>query len=572
MRKLWKMKPVDEEKVEELSRDLNLPSLIARLLLLRGFDSAQEISTFLYPDLDSLPSPELMADLPQAVQLIRRTIARREKILLVGDYDVDGLTGTALLYWGLREMKADVACYIPHRMEEGYGLKPEIIQRAAASGARLLMTIDCGTTNFAELTLAKELGLATIVVDHHELHPNGRPPVSAFLNPLRPDCSYPTKGLASVGVAFTLWRGLAGARRQEEIWRHLDLAALGTVADVAPLKGENRVLVKRGLHQLQGTSKVGLRALLSKTGLNGECLTTEDISFKLAPRLNAMGRTGSADVALRLLITEDPQEAAALVQQMEQQNKNRGALEREALKRALAKVERQVNFSQDRVIVLEDDQWHLGVMGIVANRLAARFHRPAVVIAMSGAVCRGSARSVRDFHLVEAFEEVKEHLLEFGGHAGAAGLTIARDRVDAFRQALNGVAHRRMDRDMLTPVLDCDAVVPLTDLSDEVVRDMQALAPFGAGNPLPIFMSDDARIPADTTRRGFDPRGMRFLVEDATGRCFEALQPKQEIAEGWELDPFRGGAVRMVYSPIVRRGRTGGTIELTLRDLKRPNA
>ncbi len=534
--------------------------------------SPQEISEFLCPDLGSLPAPELMADLPEAVRLIRQAIARREKILLVGDYDVDGLTGTALLYWGLREMKANVECYIPHRLDEGYGLKPELIRKAAASRAKLLITIDCGTTSFSELTLAKELGLTAIVVDHHELHPAGRPPVSAFLNPLRPDCHYPTKGLASVGVAFTLWRGLAGAQGDDRIWRHMDLAALGTVADVAPLKGENRVLVKRGLHQLQGTSKVGLRALLSKTGLDGEQLSTEDISFKLAPRLNAMGRTGSADATLRLLITEDPQEAAALVQQMEQQNKTRGALEREALKRALAKVERQVNFSRDRVIVLEDDRWHLGVVGIVASRLAARFHRPAVVIAMNGSVCRGSARSVRDFHLVEAFEAVKEHLLEFGGHAGAAGLTIARDRVDSFRQALNEVAHQRMDREMLSPVLDCDAIVPLTELSDEVLRDLQVLAPFGAGNPLPIFVSDEARIPTDTTRLSFDPRGMRFYVEDRTGRCFEALQPKQEIAEGWELDPFRGGDVRMVYSPMIRRDRTGGTIELTLRDLKRPNA
>jgi len=570
MRRIWKVRPVEETSVQQLSQALGVPPLIARLLIHRGVTSRREADDFLCTDLSGFASPSLMADLPEAVQLIRRAVSEKQKILVVGDYDVDGLTSTALLYRTLRSMGADVGCHIPHRMEDGYGLKQEVIRKAAADGVKLLITVDCGTTSFEELRYAHRMGLESIVVDHHELLPAGRPPATAFLNPLQPACRYPEKELASVGVAFTLYRGLIEEDPDRTVWEHLDLAALGTVADVAPLTGENRIMVKAGLHRLAGTQKAGLRALLAKTKMLGRDLSTEDISFMLAPRINAMGRTGSADVSLRLLLTDDLEEAEELAKRIEKENKNRGVLQREALKRALAKVEREINFSTDRVIVLDDDQWHPGVAGIIAGRLADRFHRPVVVIAVNGSVCRGSARSIQDFSLVDALEQVKEHLVEFGGHPAAAGFTIEPEKIPLFREAINRVARERMDPSALSRTVDLDGPLPLALLTAEFMRDLELLGPFGTGNPRPIFVSEDARIPAVKQELPFSPLGIRFHVEDEMGRLFEALQSRHEIGEGWNVRRLAAGPVSLAYSPIRRFGPDGDRIELKLCDIKIP--
>ncbi len=576
MLKAWKMKSIDEGKVTRLVHDLRVPPLIARLLIHRGADSAQEAGRFLCEELSSLPDPARMKNLSKAVALIRRALSGGKKILVVGDYDVDGMTSAAVLIRTLRERGGKVSWHIPHRQIDGYGLKEPVLQEAARSGVKLVLCVDCGTTSFEELGLARRLGLETVVADHHELLAAGPPPASAFLNPLQPGCRYPNKELASVGVAFTLARGLAESvpgtgAVPGTVFDHLDLVALGTVADLSPLVGENRILVKAGLHRLQGSRKPGLKTLLSHTRLAGIRLTAEEISYVLAPRLNAMGRVGSAESSLRLLITEDPNEACSIVKEMDHQNKERVALEKEATRRALTKVEREINFARDRVIVLEDERWHPGVAGIIASRLANRFQRPAVVIARSGPACRGSARSIRSFHLLEALEQVREHLLEFGGHPAAAGLTIEREKVGAFREALNRVAHRRIDPEALAPCLEIDGELPLSSLTDELMRDLEQLAPFGAGNPWPVFVSEDAQIPAESPQRvPYSHRGIRFLVEDSQGRPFHALQPLQDAPDGWNVRRLRGGPIRLAYSPVRSREKEGGSIELRVRDLKLP--
>ncbi|MBI3323246.1 MAG: single-stranded-DNA-specific exonuclease RecJ [Candidatus Omnitrophica bacterium] len=568
MRRTWVVRPVEEASVSALAGALEIPPLLARVLIHRGADSPEFAHDFLCSDLGRLAPPTLMADLDRAVHLILRQVERCGKILIVGDYDADGVTSAALLYRVLRSLGGEVRTYIPHRIDDGYGLKPEVIRQAAEEGVGLLISTDCGTTAFEELALARSLGLETVVVDHHDLDPQRRPPCSAFLNPLRPDCSYPEKGLASVGVAFTLARGLAAeAGRESSAWDHLDLVALGTVADLAPLTGENRTLVKIGLHALAASPKPGLRALLAQTGLAGQALTAEDIGYTLAPPINAMGRIGSAEVSFRLLTTEEPEEARALAQEVCRQNRNRAAMGREAFKKALVKVAREVNFSRDRVIVLEDERWHPGVVGILATRLASRFHRPTVVIAPAGETCRGSARSIRSFHLIEALHLVKEHLIDFGGHPAAAGLTIARERVAPFREALNRVAHERLDPKGLSPSVELDGELPLGMLTEELMRDLELLAPFGMGNPRPVFLSSDGRIPEESQPAGeFSPFGMRVRVEGPEGRSFEALQPREMLSE-LNLRRVRG-SVRLVYSPVLRRDGSGCRIELRLRDLR----
>ena len=562
MRKNWILHPVEESAVHRISETLHVLPLVARLLIRRGIHSADAAEKFFHADLSSLADPSRMAGLPQAVRLARQAIQNRQKILIVGDYDVDGLTSSALLFRVLSSLGADVSCHIPHRMEDGYGLKPEVVEKAGRDGVKLLITVDCGTCSFRELELARELGIESIVVDHHDLDPAGHPPASAFLNPLRSDGSYPEKELASVGVAFTLARGLGTAE-------HLDLVALGTVADVAPLSGENRVLVRAGLQALASTRKPGLQALLAAARLDGQVLTPEEISFRLAPPINAAGRMGSAGPSFRLLTTEDPAEAEALVKSLMRDNRARGVLEREAFKRALTKVAREINFSRQRVIVLEDEDWHPGVAGILATRLTYRFHRPTVIIAGAGARCRGSARSTRALDLVQALHSVREHLIEFGGHPGAAGLTIERNRIAPFREALNRVAHERMDAGLLAPQVELDGELPLSELTEELVVDLETLAPFGTGNPRPVFLSRDARLPAGKVSAGFDPKGMRLIVESSGGKSFEALQPREALWDGLNLRRARGD-VHLAYSPVRRRQPEGFTIELRLRDLRFP--
>lgn len=571
MRKNWVLHPVDEEMVGRISSSLRINPLIARLLIRRGLHTSNGAEQFLCGDLGSLADPFRMAGMAEAVALIRKAVAEKQKILICGDYDVDGLTGSAILLRALSSMGADAGCHIPRRLEEGYGLKLDTVRQAHNDGVGLLITVDCGTCSIAELELARSLGLQTIVVDHHDLDPVHLPPASAFLNPLRTDCGYPEKDLASAGVAFTLVRGLAsGTGMQERLWEHLDLAVLGTVADMSPLSGENRILVRAGLHALSATRKPGLQALLAEADLEGKTLTPEDISFKLAPPLNAAGRMGSADISLKLLTTEDPEEAEAAAKSLAKTNRNRRVLEREAFKKALVKVAREINFSRDRVIILEDETWHPGVAGILATRLTNRFHRPTIVLALSGDKCRGSARSTRALDLVQALHALKEHLVEFGGHPGAAGLTIERNRIAPFRAAMNQLARERMDTGMLTPSVELDGELPLSDLTEQLMLELETLAPFGMGNPRPVFLSRDAQMPAEyKPAGGFSPMGMKVSVESPEGKVFEALQPREALWDGLNLRRVRGN-IHLAYSPVGRREEDRFSIELRLRDLKLP--
>ncbi len=568
MRRNWILRSADDERVRHLAHVLHLSPLVARLLVGRGLYLPAQAGDFLCADLGQLNPPERMADLPKAVRLIRETANDQRKILLVGDDDADGLTGSAVLLRAILRLGGKAEVYIP-KAEEGYGLKAEVVRRAHREGVHLLITVDSGTTHFEEVELARSLGMETIVVDHHDLDPARLPAASAFLNPLRADCPYPEKELASVGVAFTLARGLAD--RPEQTWEDLDLVALGTVADMAPLTGENRVLVRAGLHALSGTSKPGLKALIAGAGLEGQPLGAEEVSFSLAPPLNAAGRMGSGRESFDLLMEMDPAAAERRAAELFRKNRSRADSGREAFRRALAKVAREINFSRERVIVLQDDDWHPGVIGILATRLSRRFHRPTVILAGSGPACRGSARSVGNFHLVEALHAVRDHLVQFGGHPGAAGLTIERSRIEAFREAINEVARERMDAAALSPSVELDGELPLAQLEDSLLRDLEALAPFGIGNPQPLFVSRDAQMSREeegSPRKGkFNPWGVRMTVADPGGRLFEAIHPRELAGEGWNPRRIRG-PIHLAYSPIRKRLEGEFRIELRVRDFR----
>ncbi|MBL9039023.1 MAG: single-stranded-DNA-specific exonuclease RecJ [Archangium sp.] len=479
-----------------LANELGVGPLAARVLVNRGHGTPEAAQRFLSDALTDLPDPFRMKGMPQAVERLARAIAQREVVTLYGDYDVDGVSSTALLTTFLRELGFEVRTYIPHRLGEGYGLNLAAIERLAAEGTRLLVTLDCGITSHAEISRANALGLDVIVVDHHAV-PETMPPAVAVLNPLQPGCDYPTKWLCAGGVTFNLCmglrktlreRGFFAGRAEPNLKQLLDLVALATVADVVPLVGANRILVTHGLKQLTVSQRPGVRALKEVADLGGADITSGHVGFRLGPRINAAGRLDDASVGLQLLLSTSIDVARPLAKTLDAANAERQAIERgmveAAAEQAALAVERGVHG-----LVLADEAWHPGVVGIVASRMVERFHRPTVLIGSHGGVWRGSARSIEGFHLYDALRSCAQHLTKFGGHKAAAGLAIDPQHIDALRASFEAVTAQRLTPDDLHARCRVDAAVAPGELTLESVERLACLAPFGMGNPEPVFMA-----------------------------------------------------------------------------------
>ncbi len=482
---------VDGRVAETLAGALGLPHTVAELLVRRGFHTVESARSFLDPTFDQLHDPFRMKDMEIAVARVEAALAAGEPIAVYGDYDVDGITATTLLVRYLRWRGARVDYYIPHRVEEGYGLSLTGLAALRDRGARLIITCDCGVTAVAEVTAARAWGLDVIVTDHHEPGPE-LPPATALLNPKRPDSGYPDENLAAVGVAYKLCEALeiAAGRDRQTLRYGLDLVALGTIADLVPVTGENRVLVRHGLEVLARTRNAGLRALLARTELAGRPPSSWEVGFVLAPRINAIGRMDAAVRGVGLFLTDDRAEAEAIAEELESANSDRQAADRLVLAEALEIVERQYDPDSDRSLVIAKENWHPGVIGIVASRVVERFHRPAVLIALdSEGRGRGSARSIAGFHLLDALTACREHLDAFGGHRYAAGLAIQKGAIAGFRAAFEAYARERLRPEQLTPSLTIDMVMPLNDL-DGVYHALGRFAPYGPGNPEPVVALD----------------------------------------------------------------------------------
>ncbi len=496
MSKRWQLCRVEQEEVKALSQGLGVSPLIATLLLIRGCKSLYDARVFLDAPLDSLHDPFIMKGMDLAVSRIVEAIRSGERALLYGDYDVDGITGTALLLQVLQEVGVDISYYIPRRLEEGYGLRPEVVRKAQEKGFRLLITVDHGTTAVQEISLAREMGLDVIVCDHHRPPPT-MPPAYAILNPHQEDCPYPFPALAGVGVAFKLAQAVMGAVRgqgsgvrevTQTLLEHLDLVALGTIADVVPLTGENRTFVRHGLEQMALKPHPGISALREEAGLRDGPLSAGQVAFILAPRLNASGRLGDPSLGLRLLISREEDEARALARDLEVQNRERQRIEREILEDARGEIIR-LGLTQERAFVLARRGWHPGVIGIVASRLVEEFNRPAVLIALEDGKGRGSARSVPGLDLYWTLSSCQNHLIAYGGHRLAAGFTIAETEIEPFKDQFYYLARETLKEEDLVPVLKIDAEVFLDDLSMEEIMELEALAPYGLGNPEPTFLA-----------------------------------------------------------------------------------
>lgn len=525
-----------------LETSLSFSPKFTELLAKRGLTDPEAIEKFLAADLDDLCDPLRMKGMPEAAARLQKAVRAKEKILIHGDYDVDGITGAALIARTLTILKADFSTFLPERVRDGYGVSGEAIRAAHQKGVSLLVTVDCGITAREEIQMARSLGVDVIVIDHHRLPPEGLPPATVILNPLQEDCDYPFKELSAAGLAFKLSQVLIGERARQ----FLDLAALSTVSDVAPLRGENRIIVKNGLKILSERANPGIRALAEVAGLRAREVNVGHIGFVIGPRINAAGRMSSADIALRLLMTENPKEAESLALALQEENKVRQKEERQVVKDALAEVERTFHFNRDRVIVVGKATWHPGVIGIVASRLVDKYYRPSLVISIQDGIGKGSGRSVKHFHLFRALEACKDLFEEFGGHEQAAGFAIREENIPELRRRINQYAAENCPPETFLKKVNIDLELKLEDLKSVFIRELELLEPHGAGNPRPVFLTRGLKHKGKP--RQPNPQTLQFWLTDGTLTC-EALWTERAGFPGTTPEWMgKGSPIDFVYS------------------------
>ena len=564
----WDTLACDEQSAIDLAAALGVSPVVARLLCQRGLSDPELADRFLNPSLDHLHDPMLLKDMGVAVDRILGALARKEKIAIHGDYDVDGVTSTVILRRALELLGGDVIHFIPERLRDGYGLQPVAIERLHADGVQLVISVDCGIRGAEAALRARELGVDLIITDHHE--PDTElPKALAIINPKRADCSYPDKYLAGVGVALKLVQALCRKAGREKLMPgFIKIAAIGTLADVVPLVGENRVIAKLGLELLtKGPHKVGLRALIDVCGLTGKTIDSYHIGFMLAPRVNAAGRMSSPDIAARLFLADDEalaEEVRQLALQLDGENVKRQEEEADILAQAKKIVLTDPDVGARSILVVAGEGWHRGVIGIVASKLMDAFHRPAIVLSIEDGIAQGSCRSFSRFDMLGALERCAHLLTRFGGHKQAAGLTLDASHIRELRLAVNDVADETLGPDDLMPRLRVDGGLAFRDITGGVAAGILSLAPFGAGNPRPVFAARGVEI-VDGPRKLKERHLKMSLKQD--GRIFRAVAWR--AAERHEFLTEHKAALDVAFS-LEQNHYNGNTyVELTLADLKK---
>lgn len=503
MEKHWTLMSPEPRTVRRIAAAFNIDPIIAAILVNRRLESEEVIHRFLNPGLDQLCAPQRLAGMSAAVERVAKAICEQQPILIFGDYDVDGVTATVMLLEFLTQAGADATYYIPHRVREGYGLQPShVTEYARGRNIGLIITVDCGSGSHAAVRAARSCGIGVVITDHHSVAPP-YPEADAFVNPKRPDCDAGLDHLSGVGVAFYLAAALRQRLRAQGHWHNrtepnlktaCDLVALGTVADVVPLKDENRVLTRAGLEMLNHGRRPGLRALVESCSRNAGTLDADDVAFKLAPRLNAAGRMAHARQAVTLLCAEEAGEARRLAEILGKLNLDRQQIEGQVFDQILARLEQTPAALARRTLIIHGNDWPEGVLGIVASRLVRQFCKPAVVLSVRDGVAKGSARSLPGIDLAEGFAACQEHLETFGGHALAAGLSLKTGNIDRFVQAFESVVTATTDCEALLPHVQVDCELPLDAVSAALIDSLEALKPFGAENPEPLFMARDVGV------------------------------------------------------------------------------
>jgi single-stranded-DNA-specific exonuclease len=568
--KTWYFQPSRDDLNQALSRDLDIHPLIARIITNRGFENLNDIHQFLYPKLTDLRDPFMMKDMTKAVEKTLDSIANHDKIIIYGDYDVDGITSIALISDVLRVLGADSDFYLPNRITQGYGLSNDGIDNCISMGARLLISVDCGVNSLNEATYAKAKGLDLIITDHHE-PAEELPNCIALLNPKRKDTDYPFKDLAGVGVAFKFAQGLIHLASERKmlaantinIKEMLDLVALGTVADVVPLIDENRIFVKYGIRQINKTDRIGLKELKAVASV-AQDVNSSDIAFKLAPRLNAVGRLGDARHAVKLLTSEDEQEAFNLATMMEKNNRVRQNIESEILEEADEMIEETVNLNTAKTIILHSPKWHQGVIGIVASRIAKMYYKPALIISsMEGDTGKGSGRSIEEFDLLDGLRQCGDLLDTYGGHRLAAGFQIKMANFKEFSRRLEQIASDKLSNETVQPKIVIDAEVQLSEITSSFIKDLDALEPFGNGNSRPVFC----------TRNLFLTWAPKIVGNNHLKLWFDT---KDGVMEGMAFSKgdmitdmnYKDTSYDIVYLPRLNYFRGEESVQLFIRDIR----
>jgi len=540
-----------------------VPLPFAAVLVNRGVRTAQESRSFLKPDRSMLCDPFLLPDIEPALDRLRRALAEREPVFVCGDYDVDGITSIVLVSRCLRAAGLDVGFYIPNRVRDGYGLSRKGIDAAESSGSRLIVTVDSGVTGHAEIADAASRGIDVIVTDHHEPQ-ESLPPALAVVDPKRKDSRYPFKHLAGVGVAFKIMEALA--RDSHEIAytveENTDLVAVGTIADIVPLKSENRVLTVLGLERLRRTANAGLRSLMEVADVEPAGARASHIGFALGPRLNAAGRISEAGIGVELLTTDDPMRAGEIARELDKKNKQRRELEARVLGEAERLIEEEVDLSTSRSIVLWSSGWHPGVIGIVASRIAKQHNRPTILFSVANGLAKGSGRSIHGFDLHAALFRCREHITSFGGHRHAAGVTLDPDHLEPFRDCLEAAVSRDLRDEDLAPIVEIDAAVRLSECDFDLVGLLKKVRPFGAGNPEPVFGTSGVKvISAKIVGNGH----LKMTVSQGE-RTMDAIG--FGMADSIEEIRASGGMVSLAYVLDENTWRGETNLQLRLKDVQ----
>lgn len=567
--KIWKIPKPNPTLQEIFSMKLSISKVVAQILINRGITTVDEARAFLFAE-EYVPAPFLLKDMDRAVTRIQVAIENNEKIRIFGDYDVDGITSTAILMHVITSLGGNADFYIPERLTEGYGMNREAVATANNEGISLIITVDSGIASAEEVDIARSMGVDVIVTDHHE-PPPVTPRALAVINPKQSDCSYPFKDLAGAGVAYKLAEALLQSRSEENIGQGeflldklIELACLGTVADIVSLKGENRLLVKKGLNAMASTGFIGLRALIEQCGLKPGEINSRQVAFQLSPKINAAGRLGDASCAVRLLLCDNVDEAGAMAAELCALNEERQSIEAAIYKEALQIIESGgIDLAKEKVIVLAREGWHLGVIGIVASKLVQDFYRPVILMNIEGNIAKGSARSIPPFNLFEALQQNASYLEKFGGHKQAAGLTMSVENVPLFASAINSYADKLLADEELQPEIYVDCELALTDINEDLYRQMQMLAPYGCDNPAPVVACRQAGIMEHRTV-GSDGSHLKMKVSsrqylfDAIG--FNLGGHHQVIAQADYLD--------MVFALEKNEWNGRSTLQLNIKDLR----
>lgn len=558
---VWYVFPPREE-AKSISAELGIPLEIAQILVNRNIVDPETAHKFIFGTLDSLHDPFLMKDMKEAVERIRQAVYQKEKILIFGDYDVDGILSVVILLRALESLGAEVDYYIPERLKEGYGVKERYIEIVLERNARLVISVDCGikATKFAKR--AREEGIDVIVTDHH-VPGDLLPDAWAILNPLLVDSGYPDKNLAGIGVVFKLIQALFAKEGKSFLlsW-YLKLLSIGTVADVVELKGENRLFVKFGLKALEDVSDPGLSSLMETCGIKGRRVSVGDIGFRIGPRINAAGRMGMTELAVRLFFTDSLPESIELVSRLDELNYRRQRKQEKIYEQALGKIRKKSLDNRYKFLILGSEEWHRGIIGIVASKLKDLFHRPVLLFSYKDGKAHGSGRTISEFPLIDCLHECKDWLLDYGGHSMAVGCVLAQENMDLFKKAVNDFARSRITDEHLKRKISIDSKIDFTDITSSFIEKFSLLSPFGVGNPKPVFLTEKAEV----IREPQEIKGKHTkLLVNQNGRIFVAL--------GWDRNDWaqsiqRGDRIDLAYSLQFSEYLGEERLTLSLEDIK----